>query len=223
MDATLMGRKPGRILDLGCGPGLYAERLARRGHTCVGIDYSPASIDYARQTAQQEALACTYRCQDIRQADFGTGFDLAMLIFGEYNVFCPADARSILQKTRQALQPAGRLLLEVHSFETLYRMGHAPATWYTTQKGLFADQPHLLLEESFWSPESQAVTNRYFRIDAATGAVRRYAASYQAYSEEGYRNLLAETGFTMDHNYPALGDVATDGSSEFIAITANLR
>ena len=35
---------PTRILDLGCGPGLYTNRLARLGHHCVGIDFSPASI-----------------------------------------------------------------------------------------------------------------------------------------------------------------------------------
>jgi 2-polyprenyl-3-methyl-5-hydroxy-6-metoxy-1,4-benzoquinol methylase len=33
---------PTRVLDLGCGPGLYTNRLARLGHSCVGIDFSPA-------------------------------------------------------------------------------------------------------------------------------------------------------------------------------------
>src|SRR5512139_3579983 len=41
--AVLSGQ-PTRILDLGCGPGLYSSRLARLGHECVGIDFSPASI-----------------------------------------------------------------------------------------------------------------------------------------------------------------------------------
>ena len=36
--------KPGKLLDLGCGPGLYANRLAKLGHECIGIDFSPASI-----------------------------------------------------------------------------------------------------------------------------------------------------------------------------------
>ena len=40
---VLSGR-PTKILDLGCGPGLYASRLAKMGHECIGIDYSPASI-----------------------------------------------------------------------------------------------------------------------------------------------------------------------------------
>ena len=41
-----------RVLDLGCGPGLYTTRLAKLGHTCVGIDFSPASIAYAKAEAE---------------------------------------------------------------------------------------------------------------------------------------------------------------------------
>ncbi len=36
------------ILDLGCGPGLYTSRLNALGHQCTGVDFSPASINYAR-------------------------------------------------------------------------------------------------------------------------------------------------------------------------------
>src|SRR5512140_3260874 len=38
----LLDEKPTWILDLGCGPGLYTTRLAQLGHTCSGIDFSPA-------------------------------------------------------------------------------------------------------------------------------------------------------------------------------------
>jgi len=62
---------PTRILDLGCGPGLYTNRLARLGHRCVGIDFSPASIAYAREQAEEAGLECTYIHQDIRAADYG--------------------------------------------------------------------------------------------------------------------------------------------------------
>ena len=68
----ILGDNPARILDLGCGPGLYASRLAERGHRCVGIDFSPASIDYAkRQTTGDNP---TYMQADIRHADYGDGY-----------------------------------------------------------------------------------------------------------------------------------------------------
>ncbi len=43
-----------KILELTCGPGLYTSRLARLGHTCVGIDYAPAAIEYASEEASSE-------------------------------------------------------------------------------------------------------------------------------------------------------------------------
>jgi 2-polyprenyl-3-methyl-5-hydroxy-6-metoxy-1,4-benzoquinol methylase len=47
--AVLSGRES-QILDLGCGPGFYAHRLATLGHDCLGIDFGPASIEYASRS-----------------------------------------------------------------------------------------------------------------------------------------------------------------------------
>jgi SAM-dependent methyltransferase len=52
------------VLDLGCGPGLYCTRLARYGLAVTGIDVSPTSIRYARETAAQQGLPITYRLQE---------------------------------------------------------------------------------------------------------------------------------------------------------------
>ncbi|MBN1896001.1 class I SAM-dependent methyltransferase [bacterium] len=42
-------REPGsRILDAGCGTGLYCNALAQKGHDALGIDLDPAMIDYAK-------------------------------------------------------------------------------------------------------------------------------------------------------------------------------
>ena len=40
----VLGGGNGTVLDLACGPGLYALRLARRGCRCVGIDFSPVLL-----------------------------------------------------------------------------------------------------------------------------------------------------------------------------------
>ena len=219
----LLNEQPAHILDLGCGPGLYAERLARLGHSCTGIDYSPASIVYARDTARQANLPCAYVCQDIRQAEYGTEFGLAMLLYGEFNVFRPADARMILGKARQALKADGWLLLEPHTFSTIQKIGQRPSTWYTSHGGLFSSQPHLVLEESYWDAEHNAATIRYFVVDAATGQVTRHAQSLQAYTDEEYRSLLGNCGFAEVEFFPSLGRVHTDSTSELIAITARKR
>ncbi|HUG16753.1 MAG TPA: class I SAM-dependent methyltransferase, partial [Thermomicrobiales bacterium] len=147
---VVLEAQPSRILDLGCGPGLYTERLAALGHDCVGIDFAPAAIVYARERAHAVNLACVYQQADIRAADYGDAFDLVMLLYGEINVFRPDDARLILTKSRQALAAGGRLLLEAHTAEAVRAMGSAPSRWRAAERGLFSARPHVWLQESFW-------------------------------------------------------------------------
>lgn len=192
---ALLGERPATILDLGCGPGLYAGRLARLGHRCVGVDFSPASVAYARAEAERHGLACRYELADLREADFGAGFDLAMLIFGELNVFPRAQAADLIRRARDALVPGGTLLLEVHTLAAIQALGARPATWATAPSGLFGEAPHLLLTESFWDAATSAATARYYVVDAASAEVSRYAQSFQAYTDAAYADLLHVSGF----------------------------
>jgi len=184
-----------KILDLGCGPGLYTSRLARLGHTCLGVDFAPASIAYARRQAEEEGLACQYIQADVRAADYGSGYGLAMMIHGEINVFQRRDARRILSKAKEALDPQGLLLLEAHSLAMVREIGQKGRRWYSARSGLFSGRPHLYLQENHWNQERQVAVERYYIIDGETARVERYAAATQAYSRDEYRALLEESGF----------------------------
>jgi len=184
-----------RVLDLACGPGLYANRLAGLGHRCVGIDFSPASIAYAQQQAMEKGLSVAFIQEDIRTAAYGDGYGLVTLVFGEFNVFRPAESRVILEKAYQALVPGGLLLLEPHTFEAVRKIGMQPSTWHTAKQGLFSSAPHFCLQENFWDADAKVAIERYYIIDAATGEVVRHSASTQAYTDDAYRALLAECGF----------------------------
>lgn len=210
-DEVLDG-EPTHILDLGCGPGFYLNRLAERGHRCVGIDFSPASIAYAKHQAEKASLECKYIQQDIRTADYGRGYGLVMLIYGEVNVFRPQEAKSILAKACQALESNGYLVLEPHTFEAVLKIGKQPSSWYAARQGLFSDNPHFCLQENFWDAESKVAIERYYIIEADTGEVARHSASVQAYTDDEYRTLLANCGFGNVAFYPVLAG-SEDGSS----------
>jgi SAM-dependent methyltransferase len=212
----VLGGRPAHILDLSCGPGLYTSRLARLGHACTGIDFSPASIRYAREQAAAAGLSCTYVEQDLRAGRYGHGYDLAMLIFGEINVFRRADAAAILRHAREALRPGGVLVLEAHTDAAVRAIGERPRFWYSAHPGLFSDRPHLCLRESFWDAGARVATERYFIVDAASGAVVRHAASVQAYTLDEYAALLTACGFEMPAFHPDLGGAAGDPSGEFV-------
>lgn len=216
----ILDDRPSRVLDLACGPGLYTARLASLGHQCVGIDFAPASIAYARKRSETHGLSCEYMQGDIRKIEYGSGYDLAMLIFGEFNVFRREDALKILEKARAALVAGGLLLIEAHTFDAVRAAGAQPATWKALRYGLFSDRPHLRLDESFWNEEQCVATERYFIIDAGTAAVTRYAQSIQAYTTDEYQELLRQAGYTVHRAYGSLGDDGATG--DFFVLLAKL-
>ncbi|WP_424984996.1 class I SAM-dependent methyltransferase [Microbulbifer sp. S227A] len=57
----------GRVLDLGCGPGHYARRMAEAGLTVEAIDATPAMIDMAAR--QPGVSARLVRFDDLRARD----------------------------------------------------------------------------------------------------------------------------------------------------------
>jgi len=216
----VLNQKPARILDLGCGPGLYANRLARLGHSCVGIDYAPASIRHAGEQAAREQLSCEYVREDIREADYGAGFDLVMFLYGELNVFRPSDAVTILKKAHAALSPGGTLLIEPHRFVAVEQIGTQSPSWHTAEAGLFSEKPHLWLQEDSWNQTAGTATTRWFIIDAATGQVQRLAQTMQAYTDEAYRRMLAEAGFDGVEFLPSFGDFGGSFEDNLMVIVA---
>ena len=212
----LLGGRLTRILELACGPGLYTSRLARLGHACVGIDYAPEPIRYARDTAAIEGLDCRYRLEDVRKADYGDGYGLVMMIFGQFNVFRRSDACRILEKTFSALAPDGLLLLEPQRFDTVMKQGQAGNSWHTCGEGggLFSDRPHLCLAESFWDADGLAATQRFFIVDAETGAVSRHAMTSEAYTDEQFREMFTRAGFEDIRFYPSLVGVKVEEESQ---------
>lgn len=208
----VLASRPGKILDLGCGPGLYTGRLAQLGHLCVGIDYGPASIAYARERAEEAGLAIEYLEADIREASFDTDYDLVMMVHGELTVFRPEETKTILDKSFQALRADGQLVIEVHPLAAVQAIGQRDASWYSSPGGLFSDRPHLCLRETYWDAEQRVSTERYYIADGESGQITRYAASIQGYGNGELIRLLREVGFAEVAKYPSL--VGPEGTED---------
>jgi ubiquinone/menaquinone biosynthesis C-methylase UbiE len=192
---NMLEGKPSKILDLACGPGLYSYRLTRLGHSCRGIDFGPASIKSAREQALKEGVDVDYVLEDIRTADYEDEYDLVLFIYGEFNVFKPADIKHVLRKAYDSLKEGGVFIAEPNRYETVKRVGTSPASWYSSQGGLFSPKPHLCLMEHFWDQERRVATTRYYIVDAETSDVTLHASSMVAYTREELEQMLREVGF----------------------------
>jgi SAM-dependent methyltransferase len=210
--------RPSRILDLACGPGLYSSRLTRLGHSCMGIDFGPASIRYAREQSLKEGLDVDYVLEDIRTADYGDDNDLVLFIYGEFNVFKPADIKRVLREAYDSLKEGGVFIAEPNRYETVKREGTNPASWYSSQGGLFSPRPHLCLMENFWEQERRVATTRYYIVDAETGDVALHASSMVAYTREELERMLRGVGFREVVFYESLsgGGVDLDENLEVV-------
>ena len=200
----LLQAQPAAVLDIGCGPGLYAVRLARLGHRVTGIDISPASVRYARETFATEQIECSFTEGDLRETDYGGPIDLVMQVYGELNTFQPVDVVRILAKSHAALSPGGRILLEVDMPEHIQSVGDAANTWRTVESGLFLNRPHLYMTELYWDQPARSATVRYITVDAESADVGIHTATQKAYLEDEFRRMLANAGFRKTESWPAL-------------------
>ena len=186
---------PASILDLGCGPGLYSRRLAGDSHYYIGLDFSPASIGYAQDTYGAPGKA-EFRLGDAVEADFGGPFELAMMLYGELNVFSPKDCRRILAKAHAALAPGGQLLIERQRFAAVKGLGRAPRSQTRADSGgLFSDRAYVCLTENHWF-DGEAVALQCFHV-LAQGDDRpvTYRSTTKAWTGVEMETLLREAGF----------------------------
>lgn len=114
LDARLgLGGK--RVLDLGCGPGLYASRMAARGALVTGLDFSIVSLQHARAAAVAAGQAIAYMQADYHRDPLPGPADIVTLIYGDYNPMSPDRRRRLLGQVRQTLAPGGVFVFDVFS------------------------------------------------------------------------------------------------------------
>jgi SAM-dependent methyltransferase len=107
------------VLDLGCGPGLYTQRLARAGANVTGVDFSSRSIAYARDAAARDGLKVDYVNGDYLTWESEGRFALIMMIMRDYCALAPAQRLALAGKVAHLLEPGGAFLFDVDSMVAL--------------------------------------------------------------------------------------------------------
>lgn len=211
--------QPGqRVLDLGCGPGLYAARLAARGLRVTGLDFSRRSLDYARAQAEAQGLDIEYRYQDFTTLEEDECYDLVMQVYGELNTFSPARRGDLLWRIFRALKPGGRLLFDVTTRQHRARCGRKP-NWYAADGGFWRAGPHLVLERGFDYPEQSLYCDQYAVVDAA-GGLKVYRNWFLDYTADAIRGVLEAQGFVIDGVWGDLCGAPPDPDDEWIGVLA---
>jgi len=206
------------VLDLGCGPGLYAVHLARAGLQVTGVDFSQNSIDYARHYAEQHGLAITFRCQDYLELEDRSLYDAALLIYGDFCPLSPAERTRLLANVKRALKPGGRFVLDVTTPQLRRRAGLKNG-WYAVQSGFWKPGPHLVLEAGFAYPEDDIYLDQYIVIEA-DGEISVYRNWFRDYTAETIRAELETAGLAIQSLWGDLVGTPYQPESDWIGVIA---
>ncbi len=194
---------PGRrVLDLGCGPGLYAIRLARAGARVTGVDFSARSIGYATEAAEREALPVTYVNADYLAWQPDGRYDLAVMIMRDYCALAPHQRLALLRRVAQLLEPAGAFLLDVDSAVAFG--SHAESASYQAYPGggFWSAAPYYEFHNSFAYPDEMATLDRFTIVEA--GRTRSIYNWIQFFTPSSLAAELEEAGLSIRS---LLGDV----------------
>jgi len=216
MIEALMLKAGDPILDLGCGPGLYASRFAQAGLQVTGVDYSHRSIEYASNYAKENSLNITYRYQNYLELSDENQYDAVLLIYGDFCPLNPQQRATLLQNVYRALKPDGKFVLDVSTRECRRKYGSKNG-WCALESGFWKPGPHLLLEEGFDYPEQSIWLDQYTVIEA-NGKVSVYRNWFQDYTPESITAELAQGGFCVEGLWSDLTGQLYTPDSEWIGL-----
>jgi SAM-dependent methyltransferase len=218
----MLGLKNGEaVLDLGCGPGLYASRFARAGLQVTGVDYSQNSIDYARRYASENKLNIDYRFQNYLELDEKNLYDAVFLIYGDFCPLNPQQRSTLLENIHRALKPGGRFVLDVTTREHRRKHGNKNG-WYALQSGFWKPGPHLVLEEGFDYPEQSVWLDQYIVVER-DGKVSVYRNWFQDYVPETITAELMQAGFSVESLWGDLTGASYTPNGEWIGLVTSKR
>ncbi|MBN1119500.1 MAG: class I SAM-dependent methyltransferase [Anaerolineae bacterium] len=211
--------QPGeQVLDLGCGPGLYATELALKGFEVTGIDISRTAIKHARQEAHNKDLSITYLCQDFLELAFRSQFNVVMQIYGEICTLSPRDRDNLLSGVYRALKTGGHFVFDVSTPEK-HRPDAGQKDWYASDGGFWRPGPHVVLVQHIAYPDDNIFLDQYHVIEP-DGTTAIYRNWFNDYTPETITPILEEAGFTVESIWSDLQGTPYRANSEWLGVVA---
>jgi SAM-dependent methyltransferase len=125
LDATF--RAPSRLIDIGCGTGLDAVRMAQLGHRITATDWSNQMVGRTRERAEREQLTERVRAaavggQDFERLEGDASYDGAYSNLGPLN--CVPNLEVLARECARLLKPGGQLVFTVIGRVCPWEIGH---------------------------------------------------------------------------------------------------
>ncbi|MBU2550480.1 MAG: class I SAM-dependent methyltransferase [Proteobacteria bacterium] len=210
-----------RIGDFGCGPGLYASRLAGKGARVTGIDFSERSIRHARDAATREGLSIDYVRGNYLEYETDVRFELVMMIMCDFCALSPIQRKEMLRRFQTVLEPGGAVLLDVYSLNAFEARQEAVHYESGLLDGFWSPDPYYGFLNTFKYDREKVVLDKYTIIEA--GGTRTVYNWLQYFSPEVLESEFRAGGFEVEAWHADVAGAPFDpGAGEF-AVAARKR
>lgn len=181
------------ILELGCGPGLYTQRLAAMGHRVTGVDISGQSLQTARERAETRKLDIRYiQGSYLEWEPEESAYDMVYIIYCDFGVLDPEEQKVFLASVFRALKPGGRFFFDVLR-DIRREEKRGTRNWEEAEEGFWSPEPYIVLHDSIPFPEAKAFLEQH--VVLTEGETRCYRFWQRFYNEEDLLKLLDSAGF----------------------------
>lgn len=206
------------IADFGCGPGLYASRLAQKGAKVTGIDFSENSIRYARETAEKQALNINYIHANYLDFNTPDRFDLIIMIMCDFCALSPKQRKAMLKKFHSFLKPGGSVLLDVYSLNSFNRKEESASYELNQLNGFWSSDDYYCFVNTFKYEEEKVTLDKYTIIEESR--TRTVYNWLQHFSTESLIHEFVENDFKVEELYSDVAGTSLHSESPEIAILA---
>lgn len=210
-----------RLLDLGCGPGLYARQCAQRGINVLGVDVSERALAYVLEVATRDNLPIQVRHGNYLDIDLDSQHDAAILIYEDYCALSPAQRAHLLGRIHQALRPGGHLLFDVTAVARFAQIHDAIVHQQNLMDGFWAEHPYQGTHETWTYPDDHLILDRY---TIRTGAWTRQFWNWMHCLAPGTVGAeLHKAGFGIQNVYGDVAGASFDVTAVTFAVHAQRR
>jgi len=209
-----------RVCDLGCGPGLYAQRFAAVGSEVTGVDFSQHSLAHAERELQKNKQLIQYLHADYLKDKLPTGFDVVTLIFTDLCVLSPEQRLTLLRRMRDMLNPDGRIVLDVAGLAALAKKKELTQIEDRLMNGFWANGQYVGIKRVFLYPNEKVSLDRYLIVEPhGSWEVFNW---FQHYSPASLVAELQNAGFLINEMVGSLTGESLENESELIGVIASL-
>jgi SAM-dependent methyltransferase len=179
---------PVDILDLACGYGRHANRLAALGHRVTGVDLTAGFLEIARKDAQARSVQVRYQQGDMRRLDYQEAFDVVLLLFTAFGYFSDEQNFQVLQTVANALRPGGRFVFDVPNRDVILK---GFSSYHVMEKN-----DDLMIDRQQFESLTGRMYNR--RIVIRNGVRKDKPFFIRVYNPSEITSLLERAGMQVD-------------------------